>query len=639
MGRLHPQRLQWLVAGLMALLALALYSTWLAPSVATIFDDSLEFQLVTYRLGIAHPTGYPLYTLLGKLFTFLPVGDVAYRVNLMSAVFGGAAVGLVYLLALALAAPAGAPGWEAHAGAALAAAIFGLGPVFAGQATIAEVYTLNALFVAAVLWLAVQTGQRPSGRRWLALALVYGLSLTHHRTMLLLLPALALSLGLSFARRGAEKTTLVLRPPSALTFNYLIAITLAFSLPLLLYLYLPLRGHVGSLDGTYRNTWAGFWQQVTGGGYGVFIFGNPFGQERGPESYAGLFREQFGGIGLGLLAAGLAALAARRRWAALVLTGGAFVTYTAFNLLYTVADIEVFFIPAFLIGAVWLGQGLHGLAALLARRWGSAWPGGLFFLAAAALILVPARGRLAQSPRPVDRSGDWAVYDYAVDLLNQPLPPDSALVGILGEMTLVRYFQETAGLRPDLQTVAADLEPERLAAVERLLAEGRPVFLTRPLPGAAGRWSLSALGPLIRVQPGPETAPPAGISPLAAPLTDEIVLMGYSLERPPSHRNPPPLRLTLYWQAAAPVPLDLKVSARLQTETGAVLAAEDAVPVHFAYPTTAWRPGEVVRDVYDLTVPPGAATGEPVMPVVILYDPARNAAEVGRVALPPLPLR
>src|SRR6185436_5862821 len=82
----------WLLVGALFGLTLLLYLLTLAPSVVTLFDDSLEFQLVTYRLGIAHPTGYPLYTLLGKLFTFLPIGNVAYRVNVMSAVFGAATV-------------------------------------------------------------------------------------------------------------------------------------------------------------------------------------------------------------------------------------------------------------------------------------------------------------------------------------------------------------------------------------------------------------------------------------------------------------------------------------------------------------------------------------------------------------------
>lgn len=88
--------LDWLLAaGLFAGSSLVYLHT-LAPSVSTIFDDSLEFQLVCYLPGIAHPTGYPLYTLLGKLFTYLPLGDVAYRVNLMSAFFASLTASILY---------------------------------------------------------------------------------------------------------------------------------------------------------------------------------------------------------------------------------------------------------------------------------------------------------------------------------------------------------------------------------------------------------------------------------------------------------------------------------------------------------------------------------------------------------------
>ncbi len=105
-----------LIAGGLFAASLALYLSTLAPSVVTLFDDSLEFQLVTYQLGIAHPTGYPLYTSLGKLFTFLPFGDVAYRVNLMSAVFGAAAIALVYLLILQVARPGTVSDWQMEKG-------------------------------------------------------------------------------------------------------------------------------------------------------------------------------------------------------------------------------------------------------------------------------------------------------------------------------------------------------------------------------------------------------------------------------------------------------------------------------------------------------------------------------------------
>ncbi|RLC93667.1 MAG: hypothetical protein DRI77_11675, partial [Chloroflexi bacterium] len=75
---------RWTVPTLLGLTTLALYLRTLLPSVGQ--ADTFEFQVIVPRLGVAHPTGYPLYVLLGKLFTLLPLGNVAWRVNLASAV-------------------------------------------------------------------------------------------------------------------------------------------------------------------------------------------------------------------------------------------------------------------------------------------------------------------------------------------------------------------------------------------------------------------------------------------------------------------------------------------------------------------------------------------------------------------------
>lgn len=227
----------------------------------------------------------------------------------------------------------------------------------------------------------------------------------------------------------------------------------------------------------------------------------------------------------------------------------------------------------------------------------------------------------------------WQVHDYGLDMLQQPLSDWSVIVGILGEMTLLRYFQQTENRRPDIETVAADLEADRLVAVEKLLLEGKAVYLTRELAGAPERWSLSAVGPLIRVDPQPVTTPPQFEVEVNQPVTPEIVLLGYNTSRSPhTGQGPAPLRLTLFWQATAPLTASLKVSARLLNPAGEAVAVVDAVPIHFAYPTTAWRRGEVVADVYDLALPIDAPSGS-YIPLLIWYDPAQNAAEVGRIEL------
>ena len=636
----HPRWPQ-AVALVIFIAALALYVRTLAPSVVALFDDSLEFQLVAYQLGIAHPTGYPLYTLLGWLFTRLPLGDVAYRVNLMSAIFGALTTTLVYLIGLALTpnAESSRP-WISVAGASIGALALAVSPVFWSQATVAEVYTLNAAFVAGILWLLVRRETGRADRPFLAaearltgLAFLFGLSLTHHRTMLLLLPGI----GLYLWRQRAEA-----RPVTPRLRGWTWAKpVLAFAAPLLLYLYLPLRGHIGSLDGSYTNTLAGFWRHVTAGGYGVFIFDNPFGAERGAGFYLSLFLDQFGPLGL---LAGLLGLGVLRRRHARSLTGVAFVTYGVFNLFYRVADIQVFFIPPFLIWAIWMGVGVGWLLTRLASTRMGRWPWLRRSLLSLIVLLFAGQPLVLIWPDlpALDRSDDWEVHDYGLDIMRQPLEPRATIVGILGETTLVRYFQAAEGLRPDLLLVAADQESRRLATVAHLLDRRRAVYLTRPLPGAPDRWSLSAVGPLIRVNREPILEAPDTSFLIGTPLTPEITLHGYVVSRPPTHHRLPPLRLTLAWQVTAPLTRELKVSARLYP-TGALpteappIAQTDAVPVHFAYPTTAWRSGEFITDVYDLTLPPDLPPGD-YTPLIILYDPAQGATEVARLALTPIRL-
>ncbi|MDW8071057.1 MAG: DUF2723 domain-containing protein [Anaerolineae bacterium] len=627
-----PRRSVVIAIGLF-LAAMTLYTATLAPSVVALFDDSLEFQLVTYQLRIAHPTGYPLFTLLGWLFTRLPVGEVAFRVNLMSAFFGAVAVTLVYLAGLQLATREHS--WMANVGAALGALALTISPVFWSQATVAEVYTLHACLVSAGLWLLLRIGNMIAApgenphrvhvqmeHSIAALAGLFGLGLAHHRTIVLLLPA-------------AFWVLWRIRHLHLLRWKHL----LFFGTPLLLYLYLPLRGHVGSLDSSYINTLEGFWRHVTASGYGSFIFQNPLSVQRGADFYLDLFVRQFGWGGLVFIGMGILLLTGRR-WA-LGVTALAFASYAGFNLFYRVADIEVFFIPNFLIGALWLGNGVTcPLNLLQSLGCASSFP--MRKRGASLMGVLIVAGLLAQSGlllrnnwTQMDRSDDWEVHDYGVDMLSQPLEPGAVIVGIQGEITLVRYFQDVHSLRRDVRALAADDPGARLALVSELVAQGASVYLTRSLAGAPERWSLGAVGPLIRVWARPQRFAPAVRYRVDATLTSEVALWGYDVVHPPTHTVPPLVRLRLVWHAQAPVARDLKVSARLMSPDGRLVAQADAVPVHFAYPTTAWRADEYIVDVYDLRLFEPLSDGL-YTPLIILYDPAQGAVEVARVTLPPL---
>lgn len=579
---------------------LGLYIATLAPTVVTIFDDSPEFQLVCYRLGVAHPTGYPLYTLLGWLFTRLPFGDVAYRVNLLSAVCAAGALAGVFVLVRELTG-------RSTAGV-LSALALAVSPVFWSQATIAEVYALH-LCIMAWLLSALARWEGTGSRRPLVLAAgLLGAGLAHHRTIVFLLPGLALALILP--AKGKEARRPGWGPPGW-------KMALALALPLLFYAYIPLVGaRAGSLDGTYHNTWEGFWRHVLALDYSVFLTGNPLAQSRTAGDYVRLWVGQFGiwGGTAGVLGLAWAGRRPRTAWA-LRLT---WLICLAFAAVYRVADVEVFLLPAFLASAVgiglsfgWLANRLGALSVHVGIR--------RAVVGAAALALAGQSLWIGVHTYPqANRSGDWQVHDWAVQALSAPLPQDAAVIGILGEMTVLRYYQETQGRRPDIRTTAADQEPARWEALERALSAAGEAYLTRGMTGLAERYHLDAVGPLIRVRPKPppvENAQCIGTELLPGLCLQEWTI---SLRRMPGGWH---AGIALEWQALRALDRDVRLSLRVQTGDGRVVVQHDRRPVHETYPTIQWLPGERVADWHDLVIPPAVSPGVYEV-VVILYDPA-----------------
>jgi hypothetical protein len=180
--RFRPARRDWLEATLVAAVLIALYAAT-APRTVSLEDDGL-FILSSYFLGVEHPPGYPLFTLIGHLFSQLPFGSVAYRVHLTSAFFGGLAGAAAWLCARKLI-PGRLPAY-------LAALGLGFSPVFWSQAIIAEVYTLNAFFFLVLMYLGLRAcppnaAPDPADRRVLPLmAFLFGLSLSNHWPLMLL---------------------------------------------------------------------------------------------------------------------------------------------------------------------------------------------------------------------------------------------------------------------------------------------------------------------------------------------------------------------------------------------------------------------------------------------------------------------
>ena len=166
-------------------LASALF--FLACSCRTIwFGDSGELIVAADALGVAHPPGYPLYTALGKLALLFPIGEPAFRLNAMSALFAALTCGCVAALI---------ERWtRSSAAAGFAAALLALSPSFASQAVVAEVYTLHTFLIVLLLLLADRLGESDDRKMLVATAVVFGLALAHRPTVIWALPAIALLL-------------------------------------------------------------------------------------------------------------------------------------------------------------------------------------------------------------------------------------------------------------------------------------------------------------------------------------------------------------------------------------------------------------------------------------------------------------
>jgi hypothetical protein len=249
----RPGGQAYLVAAVPVLLAaLAVYWATLLPDVG--LWDTAEFQAIGPVLGIAHPTGYPTYTLLAWLASVLlqPFGNEAYRADLLSALLmSGAAA----LLAIRVTDATRRPALGIVAGLA-----FGLTPLALEWGVRADPHPLHAFLAALIMvllgrWQAVRGGNGRGGERWLlAAAVVYGLSLGNHALTLLLAPGIAAFVLMVAPRIVWQQWRLVLTCAVAL-----------LGTAALVYLYLPLRASMDPpLDYAHPDTWASFWYVVLG---------------------------------------------------------------------------------------------------------------------------------------------------------------------------------------------------------------------------------------------------------------------------------------------------------------------------------------------------------------------------------------
>ncbi len=610
-GGLRPLTIHRLAPLVLMLVVFVLYALTLGTHVGE--ADTFEFQVVAPALGIAHPTGYPLYVILGKLFSLLPFGSMAFRVNLTSAVTATLAAVVVYAVTARLG--------GRRLVAFTAALAFASTYVMWSQSIVAEVYALNALIAGLLLALLIDllSDRTSADARYIVgpLFLLMGLGISHHLTTILLLPAAALAIWIARPRLPVRVSLLALA---------------LLMLGLSVWLYIPLRWP--ALHGGVPMTFEQFVDYITGAQFGGALALDAW---RDPTRWSIVGRqllEAYGPIGMVLAAAGIAGLIAGERRFALI-TGVVFAAYVFYGVVYIVPDVSVFLIPAYLILAVWIGVGVATLVRLIASAAPCASLEKLSYPAALSLfVLMPVFLLASNLPLANQRGAGAPAEEWGRYVLGLPIPEGAAILADSEKIAPLYYLQANENVRPDLDILVLGTEQEYRRQLDLRLAQGQPVYLARFLPDLPYR--MRSLGPLVGVSNVVETHPPDEAQPDGTTFGDSIELAAYAIDggaepafgdpsAAPSLRSglrlPAPFgrglrragaaRVTLYWRALTGTRPNYHVRLRLVDDDGRVWWEDSGVhPVSGYYPTGAWQQGEVVADYREVELDPEVPPGE-----------------------------
>jgi hypothetical protein len=452
---LHSQFLQkYLPPATLATSLLAAYLGTLAPGLtwANGGSDGGDLIAAVATGGIAHPTGYPLYLLLARVFQFLPLGSLAFRTNLMSALAAVLAALLVYeIVSHSQRASDSKPAWLGGMAAGYA---FGLAPLVWSQAVITEVYALQAFLTALILYLytrAARPGNGGQKQRDSWRGLVLGLAMGNHVTTLLLVPA-ALVLG-SVQGQPDVSTNGKRSRFENLKFDRgaFLRQAAAFVAGLSIYLVIPLRalGHP-SVNWGNAVTPARFWWLVSGQLYqSYYLQFDLSGFWERAQAWAALLIDQFGLPGLILGLIGLVVFGARSRLYAL--TGWIAAISLIFTVFYRSNDSHVYLIPMLMSFAIWVGLGIEGLVRPLSLR------RPILGIGLGLILIAYLVGRSTVHWRAVDASQDVRAEAFGREVLSHA--PQSAILFADGDQAIFAlwYFHFALRERPDLSVVAGDL--------------------------------------------------------------------------------------------------------------------------------------------------------------------------------------
>ncbi len=533
--------------------------------------DAGEFQLVAAEWGIAHPPGYPLYSLLAWLWTHLvPVGSAPFRTNLFSALIAATALWLIWRSVTVWAESREYSGAAARFGGLVAALALGSATTFWHQATTANIRMPTVLFTAwGFLALARYEQAAPNSkdrqRALHTLALATGLGIGHHPSLAFV--AVGWLLGLIL-----DRPRLVIEPR-----RWWRAACLTLAAWLVPQLLLPLRDGManvplapGDLD-----TWQGFWGHVLARGFGgdMFAYATLADLSLRMPLLPTLFRMQFPDPVLLVIIGGwLWLLIAHRRLAAVLLT--TWLIHTFVTITYRAPQTVEYLMPAYVPMVIALGMPVAGIGdrALRSNRQGIR---GLWRTSrpvAVGLLLLHLLSRVDDFAA---LSTDRSVRERTEPLLEHAAP-GALILADWRWATPLWTLQRVEGQGPDVEvTYVVPNEGVGYEDVWRQRAEEaeeRHLYATHRYHW--NEWAFTPVGGGYRLTRRPALALPDDfeMEPLEAQF-ESLQLLGYRWLGDPTPGKT--IELHVAWQATDPRQPEPSFTTRLWDREETLLAAKD----------------------------------------------------------------
>ncbi|MCZ7556228.1 MAG: DUF2723 domain-containing protein [Bacteroidia bacterium] len=395
--------------------AFLVYLLTLAPSLD--FIDAGELAAVAHTFGIAHPTGYPLFTLLAGVWSWLPLGDGIVRLNVFAALCAALGAGfftdaLWHLLGLKGVKKTGKKK-AVHAAMSdstrlIASVIGALAIAFSRTywrtALSIEVYALHMLMLALLMWalarllLAMQdTPSQGSVRRHIVvLALLLGLSFSNHMSTVFLLPALFVLLAVLLRQKLLSARTALTAAGS-------------FAAGLLPYLYLPLRASAHPwLNWGNPESWERFIWHLSGKQYSVWMFSSADAWKKQFANVTSLLPGDVQYVALLAAAVGMIVLIRRNALAGAVLLL-LFVTCVVWAAGYEIHDIDSYLLLALAVLGAWTATGIAAITQWLAQTMSVKFR---HPAVVGVVFILP----LALNAQGVSQRGNYLVEDYTKNM-------------------------------------------------------------------------------------------------------------------------------------------------------------------------------------------------------------------------------